>query len=276
MDNFSQKLDSVIENTLAYLEGQKTHIKELLVSKESFTALSSGIRKVRKNRLKPNEPQRYNKPIAPVSPVVAPLQKEIKKVETAEVKIEGPLLEKASPVEEPPIESNVFRLEKLAPPEEEPFSEMRSLMQKLFPSMKFRESLPDDARARIKPKPKLHLSPVVILGEEENPKESEFLQNLAKAISSELAPISFISTATLSAQQIKEIIDSPEVRLFVGQTPLKNLNSPILSFYKENPSSFTCFLGEKMFLPLRPYEDYFNEPKYKRALWHSLCQILKK
>lgn len=169
-------------------------------------------------------------------------------------------------------------LEPSTKPAPDPMEEMRQKIAKAAPQMKLRENILDDTEAKkIANMWQEHLKniQVAVLSFGENGKNLEFLNNVAKAIDSLIAPAKVIDALRFEKEK--------KWQLFFESYPLKLILAPDIKvwkstdlavFYKENPTAASSVLGKSPLLFIQPIGSYLKNPKEKRALWKAIVSQL--
>ncbi len=155
---------------------------------------------------------------------------------------------------------------------------LRSIVAKAAPQLSLKETIPDDSMAKkVGSLWQEHLQDVhvAILSFGAQGKELAFLQNVAAAVSSLLAPAQVIDGFKMEGEQKWD--------LFFEKTPLKLvLAPPLLSWkgkmlarhFRENPTTQAVTLGPAAAILLRPLREYLQNPSLKRDLWKTLVSHL--
>lgn len=155
---------------------------------------------------------------------------------------------------------------------------LRSVVQKAAPHMVLKETVPDDSKAKkVGSLWQDHLQDVhvALVSFGTQGRDLAFLQNVAAAVTSLLAPAQIIDGFKMESEQKWE--------LFFAKTPLKLLLAPPLvtwkgkalaQYFRENPVAQTATLGPAPVLLLRPLREYIQTPQLKRDLWKSLVSHL--
>lgn len=155
---------------------------------------------------------------------------------------------------------------------------LHSIVGKAAPHLTLKETIPDDSMAKkVGSLWQDHLQDVhvAILSFGAQGKELAFLQNVAAAVSSLLAPAQVIDGFKMEGEQKWD--------LFFEKTPLKLvLAPPLLSWkgkmlarhFRENPTTHAASLGPAPAILLRPLREYLQNPSLKRDLWKTLVSHL--
>ncbi len=180
--------------------------------------------------------------------------------------------------ENPPSETNHTKqvATKSLQPDPHTFSQLKNTLQKIAPSIRLVEEVPDDKEGKKKSnawKEKVEGAEVVLLACSSDPETLELLKSLAKAIQGHLAKVKILPAERLEQEDHWEaFLEKNALRLIVishGLEKLHNLNR----FYKKTQEGF--FLGPTPLLPLSAASVYKQLPS-KASLWKTLCQMLRK
>lgn len=145
---------------------------------------------------------------------------------------------------------------------------IRSVLQKIAPNMKLRDTILDDHKAQKAANAWNEQIEVVIITGSVSNEELLFLKDLARAIHDRLSVTKLISGTKLEKEKAWES--------FFKKNSLKLI---ILTKAAEQYTTLMCYKQEKNQLaaiPLIVLEtlETYTQPDQKTALWKSLCQIL--
>ena len=203
-----------------------THLQEKFDSKDTFFA-------------SPEDYAFFREQIPPAPPIATP-----KKPQVAELATKTPVeIKTPEPLVKPTQKASYME-------------GLRSIIAKAAPQLRLKETIPDDSTAKkVGSLWQEHLQDVnvAILSFGAQGKELAFLQNVAAAISSLLAPAQVIDGFKMEGEQKWD--------LFFEKTPLKLVLAPPLSAWKgkmlarhfrENPTTQAATLGPASAILLRP------------------------
>lgn len=107
-------------------------------------------------------------------------------------------------------------------------------------------------------------------------KESDlFLNNLQKALENHHSSSCFFDvTSGIPSEELEMFFEQVQAKLIVASPSILK-NPALLPFLKEIPASSEWFLGKSRLFILEPFTSYFTNPQKKKALWQTLCAILK-
>jgi hypothetical protein len=156
--------------------------------------------------------------------------------------------------------------------------EMKQLVSKVLPDLPLAANIPDDAKARKMSElyKEQHLNAkVLVLSLGETGPGLQFLQNVASAIDTLLAPAKMIEMRKIERENSWEMtLNSAALQLVVAP-PFQTWKTIALArFYRENPSSKTHFLQNIPLLFMQPTAAYLKNPDLKRELWKMLSTLL--
>ncbi|MBS0615851.1 MAG: hypothetical protein JSR58_04790 [Verrucomicrobia bacterium] len=155
---------------------------------------------------------------------------------------------------------------------------LRSIASKAAPQLAQKETIPDDSVAKkVGSLWQDHLQDVhvAILSFGAVGRDLEFLQNVAAAITSLLAPAQVIDGFKMEAEKKWD--------LFFEKTPLKLVLAPPLTAWKgkllarhfrENPTTRESSFSAAAAILLRPIREYLQTPSLKRDLWKTIVSHL--
>jgi len=161
----------------------------------------------------------------------------------------------------------------------QPPQELKLLVQKILPALKVTDHIPDDRLAKslaCQWKEEIFRIQVAIFHGKEKDQEVDFLKNVAKAIDSSLLPAALFDASSFDKDQKWDLIQSQDLHLIIASPRVLSDYLEFKRHYKEIPATQEKFFGKTPLLILSPLSDYFKNPQTKKALWHHLCQILKK
>jgi hypothetical protein len=153
-------------------------------------------------------------------------------------------------------------------------SDMRQLIQKIFPDLSLRETIPDDALAKRMSRlwEETYLSAqVVIIAFEEVGIGMEFLKNVTSAIDKLLLPAQLIEGSMLEKEQGWDLLLSSSSLKIIICSPWSSWKTTSLAkHYLQNGATGKQFLGKHRLLFLEPSLIYLKHPDRKRELWKIL------
>ena len=171
-----------------------------------------------------------------------------------------------------------FILEPVAAPHREEMTEIRNLVSKVAPHLPLASTIPADDRAKKIAslwKEDLNSAEVILLSYGQTAEEIRFLQNVAQAIHSLIAPTKLIDALRFEKENkwplffstfSPKLILVPDLHLWKKTT--------LSTFYKENPASQLHFLGETPLLMLHPISQYLKNTTLKKQLWKTIVSHL--
>ncbi len=165
------------------------------------------------------------------------------------------------------------------PPKAEAKSDpIKALLQKVAPSMKLVEEVPDDAEAKKIAtgwKEKIADAEVILLACETDPETLDLLKNLAKAIDTHLGKTKILPAERLEKEKRWDLfLQKNTFRLVLASDGVKKLPE-LMQFYRALPAQGLHFLDKTPLFVLAPAATY-KAIEQKAALWKTLCQILTK
>ncbi|MES2199695.1 MAG: hypothetical protein V4489_05970 [Chlamydiota bacterium] len=158
------------------------------------------------------------------------------------------------------------------------FADFNKILQRFFPYFILKESPPDDRTALAMSNPSYIQAleaDVVIFSFQESQESDLFLQNISQAITRYHTPASIFFVASCKTED--------ELSLFLEQMQAKVVLTTsavlqkklFLPFIKELPVSSEHYLHKSRMILLEPFTHYFTHPQKKKALWQTLCTLLK-
>jgi hypothetical protein len=157
-------------------------------------------------------------------------------------------------------------------------SPIKKTLQKIAPSLKLNDQIPDDAEAkRIANawKEKIVDVDIVLLVCDPSSETLEFLKGLAKAIDQHLAKVKIMMADRLEREKRWDLfLEKNSFRLIIASDGIQKL-SELMRFYKAVPAHSQFFLNQTPLHILSPAQTY-KSLEYKALLWKTLCQMLKK
>jgi len=235
---------------------------------------------------KPSEPLVTTKQTKS-SPVYNPPTKDIvsqpvaiEKIAT-ELKAPLPSVKQTEKKEVLPTNKNQgLNLEPLVKINETDLADIKKLMVEKYPSQVILDDIPSDQAAKTHSRHyngHLKVEEVVILSFNENTKQVDFLDNLARAISTMIAPCAVISANRiefelgwqdfLNHQNLKRVIAT-----YYGLSGSEELRN----HFKEQNKNAKTFLGNIPLMLLSDISIYFQNPHLKANLWYEIKQFLSK
>ncbi len=233
-------MDSLIQDTIDYLREAAKTTPYLFATKEDVLHFAPR--------------QEKPKPIAPTSPLPLPIKR-----------VEAPPKIEAAPAPPP---------KPVAAVERKQLSEMRLAIEKAFPGLVLRETIPDDGQAKKMSRlwEETYLSAqIVVIAFGEVGAGLEFVKNVANAIDRLIAPAQLIEGAALEKERGWDLLlNSPSLKGILC-SPWSSWKSTSLSkYYKQNGATQEQFLGPHKLLLLEPSLSYLKNPERKRILWQLI------
>ncbi len=157
-------------------------------------------------------------------------------------------------------------------------SPIKKTLQKIAPSLKLIDHIPDDREAkRISNawKEKVVDADAVLLICDSNSETLEFLKGLAKAIDQHLGKVKILMAERLEREKRWDLfLEKNSLRLIIASDAIQKLPE-LMHFYKSVPTHAQFFLDKIPLLVLSPVTVY-KSLEHKALLWKTLCQMLKK
>jgi hypothetical protein len=157
-------------------------------------------------------------------------------------------------------------------------SPIKRTLQRIAPSLKLIDSIPDDRGAkRISSawKEKIFDADVVLLVCDSSSKTLEFLKGLAKAINQHLSKVKILMAERLEQEKRWDLfLNKNSLRLIIASDAIQKLPE-LMRFYKSIPAHAQLFLDRTPLFILSPVSTY-QSLEHKALLWKTLCQMLKK
>jgi hypothetical protein len=186
-----------------------------------------------------------------------------------------------SPPAAPPPPPAVVHAPRAAPPTPPPAPSkgFKEIVARLAPQLKIQEEIPDDAaaqRAAARWQEPAPAAPVVILSFGHSGAQLSFLKQLARAIDTRLLPTKIIDGQRLEREKKWDLfLADPGLKwILAPEQELANFPA-LLCLYRELPATSERFLGNTPLLLLPPAARFLQHPEEKRALWNTLCRLLK-
>lgn len=229
---------------------------------------------------RPPPQQSPRPPLVPVQDATEKLQKASAPVEKAPILPQQAQTLDTAPVrpaknEEKPPSKPSFNLEPLPPPSPINFQDFREFVKTTAPSCVLHEQIPCDLHAKKMKerwKTEKEIPPVVILSFNEQKDHMALLNNIAKAITLQLAPAKVISGHRLEQEKKwEEMLNSPGLRLVIASDYGLYLLPDLMKHYKESAKSARHFLKTTPLLLLSDISLYLKEPQLKPLLWRAIC-----
>jgi|GEM_PF-5960392 len=159
-----------------------------------------------------------------------------------------------------------------------PFTELSTTVQRLFPYLAVKKTPLDDGTAFFMANPlfmKGLESDVVIFSFEEDKKSEAFLKNLESAIvKHHTTGFLFPVSSCKNEEALALFLQKMEAEVVIAPLSLMQ-KKPFFPFIKEIPAGSKRFLNKSTLLLLEPFAEYFNHPEKKKALWTTVCNLLK-
>ena len=166
----------------------------------------------------------------------------------------------------------------LKEPSQPDHSNVKKILQKISPSLKLLDQIPDDAIAKKVAnawKEKISEAEVVLLMCDPKTETMEFLKGLAKAIDQHLAKAKILMADKFEKEKRWDLfLDKNSFRLVIASDGIKKLPE-LMKYYRENPSNAQFFLGKTPLLVLSSASIY-KSIEHKTLLWKTVCQMLAK
>lgn len=147
---------------------------------------------------------------------------------------------------------------------------IRSVLQKIAPNMKLRETILDDLKAQKAANAWNKQIEVVIITGPASAEELLFLKDLARAIHNRLSVTKLISGTKLEKEKGWESFFKKNSLKLILLTQAAQQYTELMLYYKQEKNQ--RFLSTALIV-LEKLETY-TQPDQKTALWKSLCQIL--
>lgn len=242
-------MDSLIQDTLDYLREVARTTPSVFATQDEFDHFAPRIMLPKKEIPKPPAP---------------PPKKIIVEAPVVQQKVEEPLL--------PPPPKPVVAIER------KQLHEMRHVVEKTFPDMRLRDTIPDDGHAkrmaRLWEETYLTAQIVVIAFGEVGP-GLEFLRNVTQAIDRLIAPAQLIEGAVLEKQQEWQLLlNSPSLKGILCSPWAAWKTTSLSGYYKQNGATQEQFLAHHKLFLLEPSLVYLKNPDRKRKLWQLISTQL--
>lgn len=189
----------------------------------------------------------------------------------------APPVQKISmPIASPKEEKSAFTLEPFPASLSANFDECKHLFKKLFPQLTIHDILPSDQHAKVikhRWKQQHEIPPIVLLSFNEQEKQLAFLNNVAQAITRDLAPAKVISG--LRYEQEKKwdsVLNATSLQMIIASDYSLYLLPNLMKFYKENTQAAKHYLNNTPLLLLSDLSLYLKEPQLKPLLWRAICK----
>lgn len=173
-----------------------------------------------------------------------------------------------------------FRLEELSPlvptlPDVSP------TIKKLFPNLPIFSFPPNDQKAKKAARKWLESSKapeIILLFFGDDPKEKEFLNNISKAISRQIAPSkSFSAVEIEKKKQWEALLDSNLLKLILAEKESIENSLQIMKYYKKGTKHpQERYLNNVPLFYLEKIPIYFDDISHKTNLWKNLLQFKEK
>ncbi len=148
---------------------------------------------------------------------------------------------------------------------------VRSVLQKIAPNMKLRDTIIDDLKAQKAANTWNEQIEVVIITGSVSNEELLFLKDLARAIHDRLSVTKLISGTKLEKEKGWESFFKKNSLKLIILTKAAQQYTELMLYYKQEKNQH--FLATATLIVLEALETY-TQPDQKTALWKSLCQIL--
>ncbi len=220
---------------------------------------------VKAEQVKPIKPKSTSTPQSLSSAPPPTIPQEKKKIEIVALPIATPPVKKEK---EP--ESKGQHVEKK---QEQllPFEDLSQKLLKSFPQF----SVKKDTLSDKVPYLNTLEAECIVFSFKENKESDLFLNNLQKALENHHASSCFFNAASgIPPEELDMFFEQAQAKLIIASSVI--LKNPLfLPFLKEIPASSEWFLGKSRLFILEPFSSYFTNPQKKKALWQTLCAILK-
>lgn len=176
---------------------------------------------------------------------------------------------KEIPVKEPPPKSPLLKpIDESLPL---PFEELSKNLLKLFPQFSIKSEPVSDKTAYVE----LLQAKILIFSFKEGKESDVFLENIQKAINAYHVPAKLFDMSKSGTEEELAVFFQEMQASLILASPALTKKKYFLPFLKELPATSERFLGRGRLLLLEPFETYFTNPEKKKALWQTLCAILK-
>ena len=249
-----------------------TELKQTLLSdtirllKENFDKETSWT--VKASYVKPLNTPPISKKTSP-NPTIYPTSIPIKKFEEKK-KIEVVPSQKKEQEQEQEQELKTSTLEKK---QEQllPLEDLSKRLLKSFPQFSIRKNILSDKIPYINA-----LETDCIVFSFKEGKESDlFLNNLQKALANHHSSACFFdATSGIPPEELEMFFEQAQAKLVIASSAILK-NKALLPFLKEIPATSEWFIGKSRLFILESFTSYFTNPLKKKALWQTLCAILK-
>ena len=194
-------------------------------------------------------------------------------VSSAPIKIAPPPVKVAAP---PPValEPVKAQVAPASPVKSKPTSDIRVAVQKIFPELLLRDSIPDDRLAKKMAQlwEETYLSAkVVIIAFGETALHLEFLNQVTGAIDKLLAPAKLLDGEKFEKEHGWELLlNSPLLHTIICSSWASWKETSLARHYRQNGATEEHFLAKRPLLLLEPIAHYLKDPHLKRKLWKDL------
>ncbi|MFT4551692.1 MAG: hypothetical protein ACI9S8_000308 [Chlamydiales bacterium] len=221
----------------------------------------------------------FDSPAPPPPPPKAPVPEDPPKSQNF---FHGKVKKEKSPKKEsnPSKETGTHPFFKLVPVDAgppDPLDDMMSAIKKYFPGIDVVETPPDDKLAHQianKWKQVTGIPDIAILSYRDSPKEKEFLGNVAKAVSNQIAPSSVLSAVEIEHQdKWKKLLSAPNLKLVITNEKGMHSLSLMMKHHHLNNNNSRQYLGKVPILLLSSISLYLRDPSLKSSLWNAICHF---
>jgi hypothetical protein len=162
-------------------------------------------------------------------------------------------------------------------PSQPDLSPMKKTLQRIVPSMKMVDQVPNDTQAkRIASawKEKIFDAEVIFLVCNSDTDTLEFLKGLAKAVDTHLGKTKILMAERLEREKRWDLFfEKNSFRLIIASVGIQQWTE-LMRFYKAMPTSSQLFL-DKIPLFVLSSATLYKSLEHKAHLWKMLCQLLK-
>lgn len=163
-------------------------------------------------------------------------------------------------------------------PSFDPFLDIKKLLQKIAPSIKLYDTLPDDRIARQIARAyenKTQFASCIILYENQQGQGLMMLKNLEKAIESRsFSTMMYCLDEIAATGLLEDILNDPQVKLILTCYDWIVHYPKLLNLFHEKTGSLIKKLGTKDVIILSPIDFYLKDPSLKRSLWNQLMSYI--
>lgn len=161
--------------------------------------------------------------------------------------------------------------------QEAPQADWAEKLKKVAPTFKLRETVLNDADAKnIGTLWKEHIQDiqVAIIAFSERDQELQFLQNVAKAISTHLAPAQVISGTRFEKEKKWDLLISMNLKLILAPDLSAWKGTDLATHYRLNTTTQKESLETTPLIIFNPISSYLQNPASKKELWTTICSLV--